>query len=502
MAKRNATAALLLVLGLVGGLLLSGVLNAPAPGLNANEGLSLAAHAGATAMTATANGEKLAELREFAGKLETLFQAVAGEVSPAVVLIESQRIVRARGRAPIDPNDFFRGSPFGDSDRFFGPPQREQESRQRGLGSGFILDAEGRILTNNHVVQGAVELKVQLTDGREFEAEIVGTDPETDLAVIRIQGDPKDLPTVALGDSDEAKAGQWVLAVGNPLGLSHTVSAGIVSATGRRIGAANYESMIQTDAAINAGNSGGPLVNLKGEVIGVNAAILGRTNMGIGFAIPINMAKDILDDLIAGRKVVRGHMGVNISSVKPDMAEAFGYEGTGGALVQDVTPNSPAEKAGIQPGDIVTEFEGRPVKDADDLQQSVTAADPGQTVELKLWRERREETVKVKLGDLEDAVDWLGLAVRTLTEDMAKELGRPGLRGVVVTDVTENSAAAQQILPGDVILSVNTVKVQTAEQYRQLIRSVRPGQRVPLHVFSPRTGYAQFLLAGRRPAER
>jgi len=508
MKKRNATVALLLAMGLVGGLLLGGVLNAPAPDLKAGEALEVAAqaaHAGGAATVVTENDEKLAELREFAGKLETLFQTVADEVSPAVVLIESQVIVRRRGRGPLDeffgsPFEFF-GSPFSNRDRF--RPMPEQQRRTTQVGSGFILDEEGHILTNNHVVRDTDGLKVQLADGREFEAEVVGTDAETDLAVIQIQGEPSDLPTVALGDSDEVKAGQWVLAVGNPFGLRHTVSAGIVSATGRSIGAANYESMIQTDAAINRGNSGGPLVNLKCEVIGINAAIVGGSggNIGIGFAIPINMAKDILDDLLAGRQVVRGYLGIQISPLKPEMAEAFDYEGSGGALVHDVAEDSAASRAGIQAGDIVTEYQGRSVENANELRRRVAGTDPGATVVLKLWRDGREKTVTAKLGNLAEAVDWLGLTVQPLTEQMAAEIGRADLEGVLVADVAEDSIAANRIRPGDVIRSVNLIKIRNPEQYQKLITAVKPGQSVPLHVYSRQAGSAYFF-AFRRPATR
>ncbi|NLW49445.1 MAG: Do family serine endopeptidase [Candidatus Brocadiaceae bacterium] len=506
--NRRATAALLLVVGLLVGLLLSGALNTPAPALTADE--AGAQRSGSAALAAAENGRKLEELSEFANNLETLFQTVADSVSPAVVLIESQRTITRRPmrRDPL-LEDFLRGSPFGGLDQFLGPQGRQpREFTQRGLGSGFLLDQEGHILTNNHVVGQADQLRVQLSDGREFEAEVAGTDPKTDLAVIRISGSTENLPTLPLGDSDNVKAGQWVMAVGNPFGLRHTVSVGIVSATGRRIGAADYESMIQTDAAINSGNSGGPLVNLRGQVIGINTAIVGQANLGIGFAIPANMAKDILDDLIAGREVRRGFLGVRIEALRPDMAEAFGYKGTGGALVQEVTPGTPAEKSDLQAGDIVTSLNGRPVADDNDLRQRIAGTAPGETIELGVWRDGRERTISVTLDELTDeagaaavSTDWLGLSVQTLTPEMARQMDRPGLSGVLVADVADDSPVRQRIQPGDVILSVERTRVEDAEHYRRLMSEVRPGQNALIRVYSQRNGYAFFFLV-QRPAER
>jgi serine protease Do len=489
-----------LLAGVATGLLLSGVLNTPAPALQAAPNSEF--------NTKVTNNE-LSELRDFAGKFEMLFRTVAHEVSPAVVLIEAEKVYQEQVPAFQFRNPFFDdffGSPFGDTDPFMRRRQQPQqpqtrERRARGLGSGSILDEEGHILTNNHVVGGADELHVTLTDGRRFDAKVVGTDEKTDLAVIELVGDDvKDLPTVKLGDSDDLEPGQWVLAIGNPFGLRHTVSTGIISATGRTIGVADYESMIQTDAAINRGNSGGPLVNLYGQVIGINTAIVGQANLGIGFAIPINMAKEILDDLIAGREIVRGYLGVYVGDVTPDKADAFDYEGTKGAFVEDVAEGSPADEAGIEPGDIVMELNGEKIDNANALKQRAAAAKPGAEVELLIWRNGKQKDIKLVTGDLAEAEDWLGIQVASLTREMAKQMGKPDLEGVVITDVAPGSPAGDDLSPGDVILSVDRVKVKSVEQYMELMTKVEPGQRVPLRVLFRRTGRALFVIA-RRPGK-
>ena len=342
--KRKMSAILLVACGLALGLVFNGVFSTPTPPPTA------------AAEKQTMPQEDLDKLFNLAGSLEKLFHYAAQQVDPAVVSIQSTQVVR--GVMPDNPfGDMFPGFPG-----FPGMGQgggRQFEQRRRGLGSGMIIDKEGHILTNNHVVAGAQQLTVKLADGRTFDGEVVGTDEKTDLAVIRMKTDKKDFPTVELGDASKLEVGEWVLAVGSPFGLTQTVSAGIVSATGRTgIGTASYESMIQTDAAINPGNSGGPLINLHGQVIGINSAIVSQSggNVGIGFAIPINMAKDILPDLLAGRKVVRGWLGVEISNLTPELSEGFGFKGTDGVLVNEVMPDTPAEKAGLKAGDIIVEY--------------------------------------------------------------------------------------------------------------------------------------------------
>jgi serine protease Do len=489
---RRLAATTLLLTGMAAGLLLSGAFNTPAPAAAAAPGDE----------GTQADAGEMAELRDFAGKLETLFRTVADEVSPAVVLIESEKIVQVPEM--VDPfEDFFFGNPFGSP---FGGrrPQRQprmRERRARGLGSGCILDAEGHVLTNNHVVGGADELKVTLTDGRTFEAEVVGADEKTDLAVIRII-DGDELPVVKLGDSDDADVGEWVIAVGNPFGLRHTVSAGIISATGRAIGKADYESMIQTDAAINRGNSGGPLVNLHSEVIGINTAIVGQAgNIGIGFAIPVNMAKDILDDLIAGRPVVRGYLGVYVEDLRPEIADAFNFERKQGALVNEVAEGSPAEKAGVKAGDIIYDFDGDEINSANDLRQKAAASEPGERVRMKVWRDGEDRTVTITPTDLADAEDWLGLQVQALTREEAKDMGQPDLQGVVVTEVADGSPAEGYIVPGDIIMSVNKIKVSDVDRYMELMTKVQPGSRALLYVLQQRSGRARWITAKRPDKE-
>jgi serine protease Do len=491
--KKKLAAATLLATGLAAGLLLSGAFNTPAPSANAATDPGIQGK--------KADPGQMAELRDFAGKLETLFRTVADTVSPGVVLIESERVVQVPEMG--DPFEQFFGSPFGGP---FGNRQqpRQPQTRERkaiGLGSGCILDSEGHVLTNNHVVGGADKLKVTLPDGRSFDAKVTGTDEKTDLAVIQLI-DAKDLPTVKLGDSDDANVGEWVIAIGNPFGLRHTVSAGIISATGRAIGSADYESMIQTDAAINRGNSGGPLVNLNCEVIGINTAILGQAgNIGIGFAIPINMAKDILSDLIAGRPVVRGYLGVYVEDVKPEIADAFHFDRKQGALVNEVGDGSPADEAGVKAGDIVFEFDGHDIRSANDLRQKAAAAEPGKRAEMKVWRDGEEKTLTIVPTDLAEAEDWLGLQVQALTRDDAKELGQPDLQGVVVVEVADASPAEGYIAPGDIILSVNRAKVSNVDQYMELMTKVKPGSRALLYVLQRRSGRARWITAKRPDKE-
>jgi serine protease Do len=475
-----------MVFCLVLALAFSGVLTTPTP-------------PPAAAEESVASPAELEELNEFAGKLETLFQHAAEKVKPAVVSIHTTQIVEQRARSPFfrDPffDEFFR--------EFFGERGRRREKRP-GLGSGMIIDSQGHILTNYHVIKQADELSVRLPDGRDVEAEVVGTDDKTDLAVIKMKDDFDHLPTVELGDSDALRIGQWVLAVGNPFGLTQTVSAGIVSATGR-IGVVGleYESMIQTDAAINPGNSGGPLVNLRGEVVGINTAIFSGTGgyMGIGFAIPSSMARDILDDLVAGREVERGWLGVYIADLTPEMAEMFGFTGTDGVLVQEILEGSPAEEAGLQAGDIITEYRGEKIEKMTQLRRRVTATDPGNEAELKVWRDGEVVELSVKIAALEAAPvtsDWLGLSVEPLTDEMARRLGAARLEGVLVREVEEDSPAARYITPGDVVLSVNRQRVSSIADYRKLVAEARKNGRVLLRYLDAETGRTRFIMIERR----
>ncbi|MBI2066537.1 MAG: DegQ family serine endoprotease [Deltaproteobacteria bacterium] len=418
------------------------------------------------------------------------FAELADKVSPSVVNISTTKKVQRqatprgfRGPGPQDPfDDFF--------DRFFqGPGPGPSERPQRSLGSGFIFGADGHIITNNHVIEGADEIQVQLTDKRKFDAEIIGTDPKTDLAVIKIKA--KELPAVVLGDSNQLHVGDWVMAVGNPFGLDHTVTAGIVSAKGRVIGAGPYDDFIQTDASINPGNSGGPLFNLKGEVVGVNSAIVAAAQ-GIGFAIPINMAKELVPQLVKSGKVTRAWLGVGIQELTPELAESFGLKEPKGALVGNVFPNSPADKAGLKAGDIVTEFDGNKILDSHALPNLVAHLPVGKESIMKVLRDGKEKELKVKLGEMEEGEKQaaeststtsgeLGLAVRDLTPEEMREVGVK--EGVLVMGVEGGSSADfGGIQRGDILLSLNNVKIVKSSDFERESKKIKKGQIVRLHI--------------------
>jgi len=439
---------------------------------------------------ATAEDGGIQSLREM-GKA---FASVARKVSPAVVFIQvEKKVARSSNVRFFSP---FGESPFGDDflRRFFGIPFPDQETpkgygetppreeRVVGQGSGFIISRDGYIMTNNHVVSGADRVTVRLLDGRQFQAEIVGTDPHSDVAVVKIDGG--DLPVLPLGDSDSLEVGEWVLAIGNPFGLSHTLTAGVVSAKGRsRVGITDYEDFIQTDAAINPGNSGGPLVNLDGKAVGMNTAIFSRSGgyMGIGFAIPINMAKGIADQLIKHGSVTRGYLGVLIQDLTPDLARSFGLKGRKGVLVAQVTEGSPAEKAGLKQGDIIIGFGGKPVKEVTSFRNRVALIPPGTEEKITILRDGEKKTLTITVGKLPDGggetasaartLEKLGLTVKTLTEDMAEQLGYQGETGVVVTRVREGSLAALAgIKPGALIQEVNRKRVRNVEEFEEALR--------------------------------
>ncbi len=410
------------------------------------------------------------------------FADLAEQLRPAVVNISTTQVVKGQRR--MVPRMPFP-SPFGGErdpfeeffERFFGGeggPQREL--RRRSLGSGFIINKDGHIVTNNHVVENATDIKVSLSDKEEFDAKVIGRDPKTDLALIKIEA-KKDLPAAPLGDSSKLRVGEWVIAIGNPFGLGHTVTAGIVSAKGRIIGAGPYDDFIQTDASINPGNSGGPLFNMNGEVIGLNTAIV-ASGQGIGFATPINVAKEVLVPLREKGKVVRGWLGVQVQRVTPDLAKSFGLDRDRGALVADVMPNTPAERAGIERGDIIIEFNGRKIEEMNDLPRLVASASPGADVDVKLIRKSEEKVVRVKLAELKEEQvaaaggggsleENLGMTVQELTPEIARSLGLSDAKGVVVTNVDDDSAADEAgIRRGDVILEVNQKKVDNLRDYR------------------------------------
>jgi len=404
------------------------------------------------------------------------------------------------------PFDFFGESPFG---KFFEWPEGEEYPRQ-GAGSGVILSKDGYVLTNNHVIEGADEITVTTSKGDEYEAEVVGTDPRTDLAVIKVKG--KDLPAAKLGDSDRIEVGEWVLAVGNPFQLENTVTAGIISARGRsNVGLADYEDFIQTDAAINPGNSGGPLVNLDGEVIGINTAIATRTggNMGIGFAIPINMAKQVMEQLIKTGKVTRGWLGVYIQPITPELKDQFRLKSTEGAIVADVNEDGPAEKAGMRRGDVIVAYRGEKITDTNHLRNLVAATDVRTVADVKVVRDGKEKTLRVKIGELpeeaavigrpsgRDLEKDLGFNVSNLTPSIRRQLGLPeDQEGVVVHSIKQVSDAYQNGLrKADVIIEVNRKPVSDVGDFNRAVADIPVGGQVLLVVITEgHTRYVTFEL--------
>src|SRR3989338_1139135 len=402
------------------------------------------------------------------------------------------------------------GSPFGEEDpfnefwrRFFGGPSPRGPQRQKSLGSGFIIDRDGSILTNNHVVENAQKIVVKLADEREYEAKVVGRDQKTDIAVIKINA-RNNLPVASFGDSDRLEVGEWVMAIGNPFGLDHTVTAGIVSAKGRVIGQGPYDSFIQTDASINPGNSGGPLINLRGEVVGINTAIFSRTggNIGIGFAIPINLVKELLPQLKGRGKVTRGYLGVLIQKITPDIAESLEMDKSRGALVASVSKDGPAERAGVKVGDVIVEFDGKEIKDSNDLPIVVARTPVDKAARLKVLRDKKETTLSVTVGELKEeevvasAAEKgdLGLTVQRVTPQMAESLGLDRAEGVVVAALEPRSAGDEAGLRrGDVILEVDPKPVKTVAEYRKVVgEASKRGKGI---LFLVRRGESTLFLA-------
>jgi serine protease Do len=407
------------------------------------------------------------------------FADLVEQLKPAVVNISTTQVVKGpqRGLGGFAlPRQFSERRPFDEFfERFFGGGSPERALRRSSLGSGFIINKDGHIVTNNHVVENATDIKVSLSDKEEFEAKVVGRDPKTEVALIKIEA-RRDLPVAPLGDSDQLRVGEWVVAIGNPFGLGQTVTVGIASAKGRIIGAGAYDDFIQSDASINPGNSGGPLFNLRGEVVGINTAMV-AAGQGIGFAIPVNLAKEVLAPLREKGRVTRGFLGVQVQQVTPELAQSFGLEQPSGALVANVQPNSPAQQAGIQKGDVIVEFNGRKVADMHELPRSVANTPPGSEVRVRLIRKGQERTVAVKLSDMPEEQQQassggvpggeLGLVVQELTPEVARSLDLPSLQGVVVTEVQEGSPADEVAMRrGDVIMEVNQQKVTNLQTFR------------------------------------
>jgi len=432
------------------------------------------------------------------GYIPASFAPLAEKVNPAVVTVYATHVLR---------------SPFGPGiSPFFGIPK---EFKQEGVGSGFILTDDGYILTNNHVVAGSDKVKVLvgLKETKEYDAEVKGTDPKTDVALIKIKAN--NLPVGVLGDSDKLKVGDWVAAIGSPFTSAHngpefrhTLTVGVVSAKGRRLGIGPYDDFIQTDASINPGNSGGPLVNMNGEIVGINSVMIAPAggNVGLGFAIPINLAKAILPQLKDKGKVARSWLGVKVDDVSPDLAESFGMKAPRGALVAEVIKDSPAQKSGIEAGDIIVEFEGAPIQNSSDLPPLAALAGIGRKVEIKILRNGKEETRAVTLEAMPEEKELagrtgapgmqpndLGVQVKDLTPDTAADLGYEGLSGVVVVAVDPNSSAGRQDLqPGDLIQKINAVTLRNAQDFDRAVKALKPGRLVRLYI---RRGPNSLFLA-------
>ncbi len=420
--------------------------------------------------------------------MEEAFVAVADHVIPAVVNVTT--IPKKEAGSEGQPEERFR--------EFFGPEfferffrDRPPRENVRAAGSGVIVDPRGYILTNNHVVENAADIQVRLSDQRKFPARLVGRDPKTDLAVLKIEATGP-LPVAELGDSDRLRIGQWAIAIGSPFGLDRTVTLGIISATGRmRLGVSQFENFIQTDASINPGNSGGPLLNLDGKVIGINTAIV-STGQGIGFSIPINMAKDVMGQLIEKGRVVRGWVGIVIQDLSDELALGFGVPARSGVLVADVMRDSPAEVAGLRAGDIIVEFSGHAIREVPELQRRVAANPPGQPVPLTVLRDKREARLTVKIGEMPGeetvvaaapTIEGWGLTVGTLTPELTARYELTATEGVVVTDVARGGPSDRAgIRQGDAILQVNREPIRNVQGFRQALQKIKPGEMVPVYL--------------------
>ena len=432
-----------------------------------------------------------------------IFVQIAKKQNPAVVNVSikgkseaaSKRNFPAPRRGPRrGPRQEKSPDPFRDFyDRFFN--ERPNQKPKRGMGSGFVIDKEGHILTNYHVVEGADEIVVMLESNgkeKEYNATLIGSDSKTDIALIKINrkpGDNTEFPYLELGSSENLEVGEWVVAIGNPFGLSHTVTVGVVSALGRSIGAGPYDEFIQTDASINPGNSGGPLINIDGQVIGINTAIISGNaggNVGIGFAIPINIAKGILKDLKENGSVTRGWLGVMIQKITPELEKSFSLNQSEGALVGDVIPDGPAAKGGIKRGDVIINFNNQPVIDMEDLPKIDAATTPGSAVDVEVIRDGSRKILHVTIEVLKDSqelivakADLLGLQVQDITEELAESLKLQGLEGVLVSDVVAGNPASEAgIRRGDVISEMNRSPVKNIGDYQNLLSSVKKGSSV------------------------
>jgi serine protease Do len=445
------------------------------------------------------------------------FADLAERLSPAVVNIATTQTVEP-GRRPDIPQ-LPPGSPFKDFfDEFFDrdQPRSDRPRRAQSLGSGFIIDSVGIVVTNNHVIADADEITVRLQDDTEFKAELLGTDPKTDIAVLRIDPAGRDLPSVSFGDSDGLRVGDWVVAIGNPFGLGGTVTAGIVSARGRDIGQGPYDDFIQTDASINRGNSGGPLFNMDGDVIGINTAIFSQSggSVGIGFAISSELAKNVVSQLREFGRTRRGWLGVQIQQVTDEIAESLGLEQASGALVAAVTPGGPAESSGIKAGDIILEFNGQNVEEMRALPRIVAETPVGEEVAVMVWRDGKPQAVTATLGELEKAeeariiqtsrtdgviedtkVSSLGLDVATLTPQLRDEYQVPGeVDGIVIREIAPDGVAAEKGLAvGDVIVEANQKDVREPQDLADAVAEARDAGKKSILLFVASRGETRFI---------
>jgi serine protease Do len=439
------------------------------------------------------------------------FSSVVRKAGPAVVYISVEKTNKSfdeRGQMDMFNDPFFEhffGKKF---DRF---RQEPSPFKQHGAGSGFIISPSGLILTNNHVVDNADTIRVRLADKREFTASVVGTDPQSDVALIKIDG--KNLPVLPLGDSDTLEIGEWVIAIGSPFELSQTVTVGVVSAKGRsKMGISDYENFIQTDAAINPGNSGGPLLNIHGKVVGINTAIFSRSGgyMGIGFAIPVNMAKSVEEQLRSNGKVTRGWLGLAIQDMNEDLAQSFGVNKAEGILVAEITKGSPAKKAGIQQGDIILSLNGKKIVDVTGLRNRIAMTPPGSEVSLQIIREGRKKDVRVVIAeqpaDFSQAtrmrsrkknnsslLDNMGLALQELTSELAKQFGYDKGQGILITQITPNSPAdSVGIQAGQLIEEVNRVRVHSVADLKKAVKKGKNPNQLLLRI---RAGeYSKYVV--------
>ena len=436
------------------------------------------------------------------------FSQLAEAVGPAVVNIRTVKTLKGGG--PVfrhfqrEPGG--RENPFNEFfDRFFGD-EMQREFKQPSLGSGFIIDKEGHVVTNNHVIEDADQIKVKLGDEKEFDAQVVGRDPSTDLALLKIKSNNQDYPVVKLGDSAQLKVGQWVVAIGSPFGLERTVTAGIVSAKGRVIGSGPYDDFIQTDASINPGNSGGPLLNLKGEVIGINTAIV-ATGQGIGFAIPINLAKGVIAQLQSGGEVTRGWLGVAIQDVNPEMAEYYGIDTKKGVFVADVFKGDPADAAGIKSKDIIVEVNGQKVETTRQLTSLVAGIPVGQSAKVKVLRDGQPKTFAVKIAKRDDSKvasrsetpekrdDQLGLRVSALTPEIAQRFNIREAAGVIVIDVQSGSQADEAgVRVGDIIKEINRQTIESVKDYNEALKKIPKDGAVSFFLWRKNAGFLVVKL--------